>query len=173
VTPIITGPAEVVGNAWEELHDATEQVGFFLADFVEADGAFRILDWRLVGAHEEFDEAGFHVTLGGEVQTEVIQWAFSTGRCLIEAHSHGPRWPAEFSRTDVLGLDEWVPHVRWRLRGRPYGALVVGGTDFDGLAWVDTSTDPVQVSRLVAGSLDLAATCRTLPKIRLTRAANE
>jgi hypothetical protein len=171
--PFITGPADVVEQAWADLHHAAEQVGFFLADFVEANRTFKILDWRLVRAKEELDGAVFHVTLDNEVQTEMIQWAFSTGRCLIEAHSHGTLWPAEFSRTDVLGLDEWVPHVRWRLRGRPYAALVTGGIDFDALAWADASTDPAQVERLVAGSLDLVATGRTLPKIPLIRAANE
>lgn len=172
--PNITGPADLVAQAWEQLHHGAEQVGFFLADFVEDDGEFKIVEWRLVGTEEEFDSAGpLHVILSDEVQAEVIQWAFSTGRCLVEAHSHGPRWPAEFSPTDVLGLDEWVPHVRWRLRGRPYAALVAGGTDFDGLAWVDASIDPVQVDRLVAGSIDLVATGRTLPKVPFFRAADE
>ena len=172
--PNITGPADLVADAWGQLHRGAEQVGFFLADFAKDTSEFTIAEWCLVGTEEASDDVGLlHVTLSDEVQAEVIQWAFATGRCLIEAHSHGPRWPAEFSSTDVLGLDEWVPHVRWRLRGRPYVALVTGGADFDGLAWVDASTDPVQVDRLVAGDIDLVATARTLPKIPSIRANDE
>jgi hypothetical protein len=41
----------------------------------------------------------------------------------------------EFSGSDIAGFGEWVPHVRWRLRGRPYVALVFDGGVFDALAW--------------------------------------
>lgn len=171
--PIVTGEPVVFAQAWEDLHQAAEQVGFFLADYDNATGAFHLLEWRLVRS-EGFDTFGpLHVTLSDEVQTGVIQWAFSSGRCLVEAHSHGPRWPAEFSSTDLLGLDEWVPHVRWRLRARPYGALVVGGRDFDGLAWVEAAVTPVQITTLTAGAIDLTATMRTLQRGPLERPAGD
>ena len=55
---------------------------------------------------------------------------------LGEFHSHpGGLWRAQFSASDIYGLDEFVPHVRWRLRGQPYFAIVVAPSDFDALIW--------------------------------------
>ena len=104
------------------------------------------------------------MALTDEAQASAIQWAWSAGECLVEAHSHGDRWPAEFSVTDLSGFEEWVPHVRWRLRGLPYAALVTGGADFDGLAWIDTSGLPEQVALIVGEGRELVATGRTLTR---------
>jgi hypothetical protein len=37
--------------------------------------------------------------------------------------------------TDWMGLDQFVPHVWWRLGHRPYVALVFGETTFDAVVW--------------------------------------
>jgi hypothetical protein len=56
-----------------------------------------------------------------------------------------------------------VPHLWWRLRGRPYGALVTAGKTFDALAWVDGPNDVEQIERLdIEGGDTLLATGRTL-----------
>ena len=49
--------------------------------------------------------------------------------------------------TIAASLDEArrVPHLWWRLRGRPYGAVVVDGDTFDGLAWVVSADRPEHV----------------------------
>jgi hypothetical protein len=78
-----------------------------------------------------------HVVLADDVRPRVIKTAWDRNECLIEAHSHGPRGHAEFSPSDLLGFEEWVPHVTWRLRGRPYAALVVAGDKWDALVWID------------------------------------
>lgn len=77
-----------------------------------------------------------HVVLADGVRPRLIKTAWDRDQCLIEAHSHGPRGVAEFSASDLLGFEEWVPHVLWRLRGRPYVALVAASEAWDALAWV-------------------------------------
>ena len=44
-----------------------------------------------------------------------------------------------FSPSDMYGFSDYVPHCRWRLRGRPYLAVVVSPAGMDALAW--TSAD--------------------------------
>jgi hypothetical protein len=63
----------------------------------------------------------------------------------------------------MSGLREWVPHLWWRLRGRPYGAVVVDGDTFDALAWVASADRPEYVVgiELDGGGL-LSATGLTL-----------
>jgi hypothetical protein len=119
-----------------ELEGRDEQVGFFLADFDWDARAFNVHDWRAVPADGFEDQGPYHVTLTDDAKVEVIRWAWDAGLCLVEAHSHGDLAPAEFSPSDLWGLKDWVPHLMWRLRGRPYAALVVAQDAFDGLAWV-------------------------------------
>ena len=68
-----------------------------------------------------------------------------------------------FSPSDLWGFQAWVPHLFWRLRGRPYAALVTAGDTFDALAWVDSAEQPEQVDQIELddGSV-LVATTRTL-----------
>jgi hypothetical protein len=35
----------------------------------------------------------------------------------------------------MCGFQEWVPHIMWRLRQRPYVAVVVTPDSFDALVW--------------------------------------
>jgi hypothetical protein len=99
-----------------------------------------------------------------------FKWAWDAGASLVEAHSHGDTVPACFSPSDLLGLDVWVPHLRWRLRGRPYAAIVTAGDTFDAIAWIDGADQPEQIHHLeIMGKGKLAATARTLPRYNLLK----
>jgi hypothetical protein len=90
----------------------------------------------------DFDyQSDRHVTLTDQVRGDIIKRAHDTGGSLVEAHSH-VAGPAQFSPSDLFGFDDWVPHVRWRLRGRPYVALVFAGRAFDALVWQGQSSRP-------------------------------
>ncbi len=77
----------------------------------------------------------YHVALTDRVRADVITRATELGACLVEVHSHEDGPPACFSPTDLSGFEEWVPHVRWRLGGRTYVALVFAAESFDALVW--------------------------------------
>src|SRR5207253_2261676 len=79
---------------------------------------------------------------------DLIKWAWDRDACLVEAHSHPRGDPARLSPSDFHGLAEWVPHLWWRLRGRPYAALVFGDATVDGLAWVDGAGRPEPIREL-------------------------
>jgi hypothetical protein len=142
-----------------------EQVGFFHTSYDAEGHRFILEDW-LPMSPDQFDvQNDYHVTLHDHVRPTLIKSAWDSGHSLGEVHSHVGEWPAEFSWSDIMGLSEWVPHVRWRLRGRPYFAVVVGGNTFDALAWIDSSTQPVQVNGiLVDDQPPLLATGRTISK---------
>jgi hypothetical protein len=60
-----------------------------------------------------------------------------------------------------------VPHLWWRLKGRPYAALVFGYESFDGVAWVASPDDPEPVGRLsVVGGQDQLPTRLTISRLR-------
>ena len=145
------------------LRGDVEQVGFFLADYDEHKRLFSLVEWWPVPPEGFESQSAFHVMLTDETRATVIKWAWDAGKCLVEAHSHGGSGPAGFSPSDVWGFDEWVPHLWWRLRGRPYAAIVTPGESLDALAWIEAADVPEQIDHLkVAGAERLVATGRTL-----------
>lgn len=88
----------------------------------------------------------FGFELSDEFRGSMIKEAHDRNAIIIEFHSHPFPGAACFSRTDVDGLREFVPHVRWRLKGKPYGALVVAPDNFDGLYWQTTTPEPLSLS---------------------------
>lgn len=140
-----------------------EQVGFFLAEWQPEERRFALRDWRAIPPEGLEHQSDFHVSLRDETRIEAIKWAWESGACLVEAHSHGEGHPAKFSASDLWGFEEWVPHLWWRLRGRPYAALVVAGETFDAIAWVDGPDAAEQIESLdIEGGDTLPSTGRTL-----------
>jgi hypothetical protein len=145
---VVRAPQAMYAPAVEHLECRPEQVGFFLAEYDTDARAFDLRAWRGVPRDGLDYQSDVHVELSDAAQAAVIQWAWESGLALVEAHSH--RWgPARFSGSDFAGFADWVPHVRWRLRRRPYAALVLAPGTLDGLAWIDA--EPERVDRVVLG----------------------
>lgn len=140
-----------------------EQVGFFLADWNEAQRCLSVRMWHPLAAKDLEFRTDFHVSLKDHVRPRIIKWAWDNNGCLIEAHSHGQDGSATFSPSDLHGFEDWVPHVRWRLKRRPYAAIVTAGDDFDGLVWIGPPGVCEQLETLdVIGGESLSATRTTL-----------
>lgn len=122
-------------TARRRVHDDVEHASFFLASPV--DGMLVCHSMRVVGSQEFARQSAVHVALTAEFGSELIRWAANQRSCLVELHSHVGPGCLCMSPTDVSGLEEWVPHVRWRLGGRQYAALVQSATEIDGLIWSD------------------------------------
>jgi hypothetical protein len=138
-----------------------EQLAFLLAEW-DRDTA-RVIDSLFIPGTGFDAQSPWHLTLTDAQRGEVIKWAHDRDGALIEAHAHGGGGRARFSCTDLEGFEESVPHIMWRLPGRPYAALVVAGSTFDGLAWQAKRQPPVQVDQLVvAGGPRKNATGATL-----------
>ncbi|NQT37792.1 MAG: hypothetical protein HQ581_09905 [Planctomycetes bacterium] len=105
-----------------------------------------------------------YLELTDEFRASLIKRAHDLGASIAEFHSHPSPWPAAFSYSDRLGFNEFVPHVRWRLKGRPYFAVVVSATGFDALAWINGHEAPVPLDGLFVGTEILSATMLTIPQ---------
>lgn len=157
--------AEAYGQFRADLDDGVEGAGFFLAAYAPDERAFRLHQWRAIPSEGFESRSAFHLVLADETRVEIIKWAWDSGASLVEAHSHD-FGIASFSPSDIHGLEEWVPHLWWRLRGRPYGAIVVDGETLDALAWIDGAAQPEQVVGLtIDGNGSIAATGQTLTEL--------
>jgi hypothetical protein len=156
------------------LQGRIEQVGFFLADFDGATRTFVLREWRAIPPEGFEYQSAYHVTLTDEMKTDVIRWASDAGASLVEAHSHADFGRARFSPSDLWGFREWVPHLFWRLRARPYAALVTAGGSFDALAWMDGPDKPEQVERIqLDDGTVVMPTRQTLAEIREDEVSEE
>lgn len=87
--------------------------------------------------------SGFHLELKDSVRAMVIKKAHDLKCCIVESHSHINQGIAEFSYSDWTGFDDFVPHVQWRLKGKPYISLVFTRRNFDALVWFKENQHPV------------------------------
>jgi hypothetical protein len=158
----IVATAALYDRARQHLRGTVEQVGFFLADLDGEERAFVLREWRAMPPEAFEYQGAYHVTLRDDVRPEIIRWAWDRDACLVEIHSHLDA-VATFSSSDISGLEEWVPHVRWRLGGQPYAAIVTAGETFDALAWLDGAMS--QVEQLQLDDRTHPATARTLARL--------
>ena len=116
---------------------------------------------KLVAA--DFDvQAPDYLELADATRARLIKRAHDLGASLIEMHSHPGPWNAAFSRSDLLGLSETVPHMWWRLGKRPYAAIVIAPSGFDAMVWLDGPLSPQELDSLAAGSQILRPTNITI-----------
>lgn len=148
-----------------------EQGAFLFCRHSVADAAhvFTCEDWSPLKRSDFEVQAGDYLELTDAARARLIKQAHDRGLCLVESHSHPGPYPAAFSWSDLTGLDEFVPHIRWRLRGRPYAALVFAQSGFDGIAWTGAGSVPRQLlaietekGRLAASGLTLARAARAV-----------
>lgn len=109
-----------------------------------------VLEATLIPPEGFASRSRFYLELTDQTRAAVIKRAHDLGAGLIECHSHPGQRGACFSWSDLHGFDDFVPHVRWRLAGRPYAGLVFAVDSIDGLAWRGTSTDAVRVHQIQA-----------------------
>jgi len=160
-------PEDVYKNVWEHLLPRKakyEQAAFMFADASEASGELKLeyRDWYPVPSTGYLIQSEGHIELSDETRATVIKRAHDLQACLVEFHSHLYSYEVSFSWSDVAGLKEFVPHVMWRLKGRPYAAVVVGGSSFDALIWPVNTTAPETLSELRVGKRVLRPTGATL-----------
>jgi hypothetical protein len=155
-------PGDVQAEVWSHLFSdprGREQAAFM---FVRTDpgetALFRFVEWMPILADGFEYQSWAYIELTDESRATVIKRAHDLCCSLVELHSHTGPWPAAFSWSDIEGFREFVPHVRWRLKGRPYFAVVVAKTGFDGFAWTTNAEEPVPLSGIYAGPNLLAPT---------------
>ena len=122
--------------------------------------------------HREVPREGFVSRHGGYLELEdsfrasLIKRAHDLAASLAEFHSHPTVSPAAFSLSDRVGFEEFVPHIQWRLQGKPYLAVVVSRSGFDALVWLSDPRTPIHMDGLLIDEKVLAPTRLTLSQWR-------
>lgn len=124
--------------------------------FANADdkGVFTPLETYYVPPDGFAHRSPFFLELADETRAAVIKRAHDLSASVIEIHSHPSQFKAAFSESDIRGFREFVPHMLWRLKKRPYAAIVVARDSIDSLTWFGSVEVPVSmVIRLDDGTI--------------------
>lgn len=127
----------------------TEHAGFIFADSTDNGQNFilRAKEWLPLHSQAFRVQSAGYLELTDETRASIIKKAHDTDSSIVEFHSHPLSSKASFSSSDISGLEEFVPHVMWRLKNRPYAAVVVSRFNFDSLFWA-THDKPELLSEL-------------------------
>jgi hypothetical protein len=162
-------PKSVYRAMWKHLLPARqryEEAAFcFARPKQQRDLSYEVVDWRRIQAAEFTYQSEYHLELSDPVRAEIIKRAHDLDTSIVEFHSHLFSGAPEFSSSDIQGFAETVPHCLWRLKGRPYFAVVVSKGGFDGLAWFKKDSVPMQLDVIQVGEIQLNASCRTFGKL--------
>ncbi|WP_019602823.1 hypothetical protein [Teredinibacter turnerae] len=143
-----------------------ESAAFIFAEFREDNQTLllKAQDYYLVGHDGFIAQYDDYIELSDESRISIIKQAHQTNTALIELHSHpfDSPWSAAFSIADMNGFEETVPHMWWRLPGRPYAAIVVSPRGFDSLVWQKDPNSPECLSALRVDKKVLKPTGMTL-----------
>lgn len=131
-----------------------EQAAFLFAraDRGPAEVTLDVIETEKLGAGDFVVQKGDYLEMTDEARARLIKRAHDLEASLVELHSHIGPWPAGFSLSDRIGLAEIVPHMWWRLRKRPYLAIVVAKSGFDALLWLDNPKMPRALDSVLAGN---------------------
>lgn len=141
-----------------------EQGAFLFCVSETMNGRFelRVVDRAFLATADFTVQETDYLELADATRASLIKRAHQIGASLVELHSHPGPWPAAFSSSDRRGLRETVPHMWWRLKGRPYAAIVVAPSGFDALVWRENPHAPELLTGIMVGEELLTPTNASL-----------
>lgn len=147
-------PNDVYEQLWRHLlqqpgGDEEAAFVFVRCDTTANNNLFRYMEWLPVPPDGFESRSPFHFELTDETRAAIIKRAHDLGASIVEFHSHTGPWPPQFSPSDWVGFEEVVPHMWWRLKARPYAAVVVSHTGFDALIWLNDPNTPVRLGGIL------------------------
>lgn len=130
-----------------------EQALFLFATFDSDNDSLKVIDHLFLSGDDFNIQSRWHIELKDEIRSQLIKKAHDLNASIIEVHSHVDQKIARFSESDFYGFEEFVPHILWRLRNRPYVALVFTENNFDALIWFKKDDDPKSISSIKAADI--------------------
>jgi len=144
------------GRLWSHLlpqYTTREQAAFIFCTAASAGNEliFEAVDQVFLEPNDYAAQYSDYLELTDNTRIRLIKRAHDLGASLAEFHSHPSPRPASFSLSDRIGLRETVAHMWWRLRKRPYLAVVVAPSGFDALVWSRNAKIPEPLAGIDIG----------------------
>ena len=135
-----------------------EEAAFLFARPTRDNGNFEVVEAQMLKPDDFARHQSDYLELNDASRASLIKHAHDLDASLVEMHSHPGAFPASFSYADLRGLQDTVPYMWWRLKKRPYFAIVVADSGFDALAWIIDPAAPEPLRIAAEGKLLLPTT---------------
>ncbi len=142
-----------------------EEAAFLFARPADDGSTFEVIEAQLLTPADFAHHQSNYLELDDATRGALIKRAHDIDASLVELHSHPGPFPAAFSYADLRGLQDTVPYMWWRLKNRPYFAIVVADGGFDALAWIIDPAAPEPLHIVADGRL-LCPTKNTLSRMQ-------
>jgi proteasome lid subunit RPN8/RPN11 len=140
-----------------------EEAAFmFVRPAVGREGVFEVVECSKLQPSDFAGQFEDYLELTDATRARLIKRAHDIDASLVELHSHPGPYPAAFSFADRRGLKETVPYMWWRLKKRPYFAIVIAPTGYDALAWLTNPQVPRPLTAIEADGRALPPTNNSL-----------
>ncbi len=132
-------PAGILNRVQRHLFQShLEQAAFLFATTETEYGAvrFHVEDSYLVPASGWDVQMDVYLEMTDEERAKILKMARDRNAAIIDCHSH-PHSQEDvwFSPSDLAGINQFAQYTKWKLKGRPFAALVFGETSIDGVVW--------------------------------------
>jgi molybdopterin-synthase adenylyltransferase len=123
---------------------APAEAAAFLA--VEPAASALVLRSFRVFTDKEYDAASVELSVTEESQVAQLAALKRAGHAVVEVHTHpGAGRGVGFSLFDKEQLPRFARYVRLKLKGAPFGALVMSEEGYSGRVWTDTGVEPLTI----------------------------
>lgn len=128
-----------------------EEAAFIFADVNKVKGDISLISKEVyfIKPDDFLYQSPYYFELTDAMRARIIKRAHDLKVSIVEVHSHIGQKTAQFSESDKYGFVEFVPHIFWRLKNRPYLALVFSNSDFDALVWIDDPRKPLHLEGIL------------------------
>lgn len=133
-----------------------EEAAFLFARPVGDTSDFEVVGAKMLKSGDFAHHQSDYLELDDATRASLIKQAHDLDASLVELHSHPGPFPAAFSYADLRGLQETVPYMWWRLKKRPYFAIVMADGGFDALAWIMDPAAPEPLTLEADGRVHLS-----------------
>ena len=107
----------------------------------------------------------YYLELSEKEKVKIMIMARERDCNLIECHSHqSPYGLAYFSPSDILGVEQFISYVRWKLPGKKYAAMVWTKSSVYGQVWDPNNPTLIPVKEVCIIKKD--GTSRVVPSVR-------
>lgn len=145
-------PEKIKNALYEHLfQNDVEQAGFLFARCFESSESivFEVFDQYLVPEEGWAHQSAYHLELDDAERARIMKLASDQKAAIIDCHSHvGVCSDLNFSLSDVTGIKEFKNYVKWKLDGKPYGAMVLNSSAIDAVAWHGNFEVPCRIDKI-------------------------
>lgn len=149
---VITIPEEIEHIVRVHLFQSEiEQGAFLFARVVKPpeELSVDVADCHLIAANAWDEQSEYYLELKNSERAVIMKQARDGNFAAIECHSHpGSGKRVRFSPSDTTGIARFALYAKWKLDGKPYGAMVWGESSVDAVVWHGGFAQPMQVNEV-------------------------